>query len=63
MKLLICTILLLSALNLVLSKQITLTGNPYLADETVVHSLYKDQNVWNRISGDDTGVPLKKKYT
>jgi hypothetical protein len=60
MKLLICTILLLSAVDLILSKQAPLTGNPYLADDTVVHSLYKDQNVWNRISGDENGVPLKK---
>lgn len=36
-------------------------NNPYASDPKVRHSLFKDKNTWNRISGDEQGVPTKIK--
>lgn len=38
------------------------SGNPYASDKNVKHSLFLDKNLWNRVSGDQSGVPLKKTY-
>jgi hypothetical protein len=34
--------------------------NPFKSDDKVKHSLFKDANTWNRLSGDPSGVPAKR---
>lgn len=31
--------------------------NPYVNDETVLHSIYRERNAWNRLSAEGVGVP------
>ena len=58
--LIITTILLLQTQCQQSTSESSDSGNPYASDPKVKHSLYMDKNLWNRISGDEHGVPMKK---